>query len=43
VKPGDPATFLISVALCSVMTIMGSLLPTLRAVRVDPIKVIRTD
>jgi putative ABC transport system permease protein len=43
VKPDDPATFLISIVLCSVMAIIGSLLPILRAVRVDPMKVIRTD
>jgi hypothetical protein len=37
VKPGDPATFFSAIALCLLMTLLGSLLPTLRTVRIDPI------
>jgi ABC-type antimicrobial peptide transport system permease subunit len=33
----------ISMALCLVMTVSGSLLPALRAVRVDPITVVRAE
>ena len=32
VKPGDPVTFLTAAALCVLMTLMGSLLPAVRAV-----------
>ncbi len=43
VKPADPATYAAAVALAVVMTIAGSLLPTLRAVRVNPITAIRAE
>lgn len=43
VKPGDPATFLTAIGLCLLMTLLGSLWPTLRAVRVDPISAIRME
>ena len=43
VTPGDAATFATAVALAVVMTLAGSLVPTLRAVRVDPIRAIRQD
>jgi len=43
VNPGDAVTFLAAVGLCLVMTLVGSLLPALRAVRVDPITVIRAE
>jgi len=43
VKPSDPATFLSAIGLCLLMTLLGSLLPTLRAVRVDPMSAIRTE
>lgn len=43
VQPGDPATFVVAVVLCSAMAIAGSLLPALRAVRVDPISVMRAE
>jgi predicted permease len=43
VKPSDWQTFLAAVALASFMTIAGSLLPALRATRVDPTTVIRMD
>ncbi len=43
VKPGDSVTFTAAAALVVLMTLAGSLLPALRAVRVDPIQAIRTD
>jgi ABC-type antimicrobial peptide transport system permease subunit len=43
VTPGDPATFLIAAALCLLMTAAGSLAPSLRAIRVDPITALRAD
>jgi predicted permease len=43
VEPGDGATFTAAAALCLAMTVSGSLLPALRAVRVDPITVIRAE
>ena len=41
--PFDAPTFLIAVALVALMTIGGSLLPAWRAVRVNPMKVMRTE
>jgi len=41
--PGDATTFLAAVVLCLLMTILGSLWPAIRAVRVDPIRVIRRE
>ncbi len=43
VRPGDPTTFLTAIGLCLLMTLLGSLLPTLRAVRIDPISAIRIE
>ena len=43
VKLGDGTTFGIAAGLCIVMTLPASLLPALRAVRVDPITVIRAE
>ena len=43
VRPGDAATFAIAVAACAAMTLIGSLVPVLRAVRVDPNSVMRTE
>jgi predicted permease len=43
VKPADTVTFAAAVALCLVMSLVGSLLPALRAVRVDPLTVIRSE
>ena len=43
VGPGDAPTFLVAVGLCALMTLAGSLLPALRAVRVDPVAVMRTE
>jgi predicted permease len=42
-NPGDAPTLLAAVGLCLLMTIAGSLWPALRAVRVDPITVIRRE
>jgi predicted permease len=41
VKPGDAATFAAAGVLCVLMTLVGSLLPVLRAVRVAPASVFR--
>jgi len=43
VRPGDAATFASAVGLCVLMTVLGSLLPALRAVRIDPIQAIRSE
>lgn len=43
VEPGDAATFLAAASLCLWMTLAGSLLPALRAVRVDPVSAIRAE
>lgn len=43
VSPRDAATFASAVALALLMTVAGSLLPALRAVRVDPLTAIRTE
>jgi putative ABC transport system permease protein len=43
VSPMDPVTFGGAVVLSVVMTLAGTLLPTLRAMHVDPIAVIRTE
>jgi putative ABC transport system permease protein len=43
VQPGDLPTFLSAAALCVVMTLVGSFLPALRAVRIDPMTAIRTE
>ncbi len=43
VSPRDAPTFLTAVGLALVMTIVGSLLPALRAVRVDPLTAIRVE
>jgi putative ABC transport system permease protein len=43
VRPSDFATFAAAAALALLMTLAGSLLPTLRADRVDPITAIRTE
>jgi predicted permease len=41
VEPGDAATFMAAAALCVLMTLAGTLLPVLRAVRVEPATVFR--
>ena len=43
VTPNDTATFAAAAALCVVMTLAGSLLPTLRALRIDPVRAIRAE
>ncbi|MEP6994971.1 MAG: ABC transporter permease, partial [Acidobacteriota bacterium] len=43
VSPADAATFLAAVSLAVAMTLVGSLLPALRAVRVDPMTVMRSE
>jgi predicted permease len=43
VRPGDVATFATAVTACAGMTLIGSLIPVLRAVRVDPNSVMRAE
>jgi putative ABC transport system permease protein len=43
VAPADPATILGAVVLVCVMTLAGSLVPVLRAVRVNPMSVLRVE
>jgi hypothetical protein len=43
IRPGDATTFLLAAALCFLMTLAGSLAPSLRALRVDAIKAIRAE
>jgi putative ABC transport system permease protein len=43
VEPADVVTFTAAGALCVVMTMIGTLLPTMRAVRVDPATAFRSD
>jgi predicted permease len=43
VQPTDPVTFAAAGVLCVVMTLVGSLLPTLRAARVDPATAFRAE
>jgi len=43
VSPRDPWTFVVAVSVAFVMTLAGSALPAVRAVRVDPMSVIRAD
>jgi predicted permease len=43
VSPADPITFVAVITIAFVMTIAGSVLPALRAVRVDPMTVIRAE
>ncbi|HVT39026.1 MAG TPA: hypothetical protein VHE78_08270, partial [Gemmatimonadaceae bacterium] len=43
VRPGDAATFVAAALLCVLMTLAGSLLPVLRAVRVAPSAVFRSE
>jgi predicted permease len=42
-NPGDATTFLVAVGLCFLMTLAGSLAPSLRALRVDAITAIRSE
>jgi ABC-type antimicrobial peptide transport system permease subunit len=43
ITPGDTATFATATGLTLLMTVAGTLLPTLRALRVDPIRAIRAE
>jgi ABC-type antimicrobial peptide transport system permease subunit len=43
VKPADTVTLAAAVGLSMLMTVLGSLAPTLRALRVDPISALRTE
>ncbi|HEX7121488.1 MAG TPA: ABC transporter permease [Gemmatimonadaceae bacterium] len=43
VPPTDPATLVLAVGACSVVALSGSVLSALRAMRVDPARVLRTD
>src|SRR5207247_2523122 len=43
VKPADAVTLAAAVGLCVLMTVLGSLAPTIRALRVDPISAIRAE
>ena len=43
VEPADPATILVAAALVLVMTLAGSLIPALRAVRVSPMVALRAE
>ena len=43
VTPGDMTTFVAAVALTTLMALLGTLLPTLRAVRVDPLRAMRSE
>jgi len=43
VQPGDFGTYATAVTLCAAMTLVGSLLPVLTAVRVDPNTALRSE
>jgi ABC-type antimicrobial peptide transport system permease subunit len=43
VTPGDPATFAAAVGVTLLMTFAGSLVPALRALRVNPMSVLRAE
>lgn len=43
VKPADTRAFMVVAGLCLVMSLVGSLLPALRAIRVDPLTAIRSE
>ena len=43
VKPADATTMFAAVGLSTLMAVAGSVLPTLRALRVDPITAIRSE
>jgi predicted permease len=43
VQPGDPLTFVAAAITALLMTVSGSIFPARRAVRVDPVKAMRTE
>ena len=43
VQPGDPATWVVAITLCVLMTLAGSFMPVVRAVRIAPAESMRVD
>jgi ABC-type antimicrobial peptide transport system permease subunit len=43
VQPADPTTIVVTVAICGAVSLCGALLPALRAVRVSPMSVLRSE
>jgi ABC-type antimicrobial peptide transport system permease subunit len=43
VKPADPLTFTVAIALCAATALFGSLRPAIRAARVDPAMALRAE
>lgn len=43
IEPGDPPTFAAAVGLCLLAAVAGSLVPALRAVRIDPMTALRAE
>jgi ABC-type lipoprotein release transport system permease subunit len=43
VQPGDPATIATALGLALLMTLAGSLVPALRALRISPMSVMRAE
>lgn len=43
IQPGDPATFGATIGVALLMTLAGSLVPALRAVRIAPMLALRAD
>jgi predicted permease len=43
VQPGDALTFASAIGLCLLMTVLGSFLPAMRAVRIDPMAAMRSE
>jgi ABC-type lipoprotein release transport system permease subunit len=42
-KPADALTFATATALCFVATLLGTIVPALRAIRTDPSRVMRVE